>query len=230
MRSSFWSYAATITITSLGGFLPSIYLPTYAADLGLSRSTGTLLIILMNGKRPATASNGTADMWALSCQHFRTSRSRLAQRPDASQSRRSPLMLWRSCVNLHPLRIRYKRACPRTLCDILGIDSTRLLEPLDPHHLSSRSGRPYSASHHLRDILHAQRNRKSRQWADLKQAARQLRVRPRSIRVWSRKLRISDHVYRGSESYRMRDGCHVSKAKAGNMKALDNHSWNIVQQ
>lgn len=30
-RSSFWSYGATITITSLGGFLPTIYVPTYAA-------------------------------------------------------------------------------------------------------------------------------------------------------------------------------------------------------
>lgn len=47
-RSAFWSYGATIAVTSLGGFLPTIYLPTYATDLGLSKNTGTLLLILMN--------------------------------------------------------------------------------------------------------------------------------------------------------------------------------------
>ena len=47
-RSSFWAFGATITITSLGAFLPSIYLPTYAKDLGYSNNVGTVLIVVMN--------------------------------------------------------------------------------------------------------------------------------------------------------------------------------------
>lgn len=46
-RNTFWLFTATIALTSLGNFLPSIYLPSYAADLGLSTSSGTLLVSIM---------------------------------------------------------------------------------------------------------------------------------------------------------------------------------------
>ncbi|PMD43600.1 MFS monocarboxylate transporter [Hyaloscypha variabilis F] len=46
---SFWLLQAGVVIESLGYFLPSIYLPTFAAHLGLSPSTGSLLVALLNG-------------------------------------------------------------------------------------------------------------------------------------------------------------------------------------
>ena len=36
---------------SLGGFLPAIYIPTYAVDIGLSRNMGTILVVIMNRER-----------------------------------------------------------------------------------------------------------------------------------------------------------------------------------
>lgn len=47
--STFWFLQAGLIIESLGYFLPSIYLPTFAAHLGLSPSTGSLLVALLNG-------------------------------------------------------------------------------------------------------------------------------------------------------------------------------------
>jgi MFS family permease len=38
-----------VVVESLGYFLPSIYLPTFAAHLGLSPATGSLLVALLNG-------------------------------------------------------------------------------------------------------------------------------------------------------------------------------------
>jgi predicted MFS family arabinose efflux permease len=46
-RNTFWWFAATILLTSLGNFLPSVYLPSFAADIGLSSNTGTLLVSIM---------------------------------------------------------------------------------------------------------------------------------------------------------------------------------------
>lgn len=46
--SSFWAFTGAITLTSLGNFLPSIYLPSFATDIGLSTSESTLLIVIMN--------------------------------------------------------------------------------------------------------------------------------------------------------------------------------------
>jgi len=46
---SFWLLQAGVVIESLGYFLPSIYLPTFASHLGLSPSTGSLLVALLNG-------------------------------------------------------------------------------------------------------------------------------------------------------------------------------------
>ena len=49
-RSPFYAFAATVSATSLGVFLPGIYLPTYGLDIGLSQSTGTILLVVMNSK------------------------------------------------------------------------------------------------------------------------------------------------------------------------------------
>lgn len=46
-RNAFWWFCATILSTSLGNFLPSLYLPSYAAELGLSDNKGTLLVAVM---------------------------------------------------------------------------------------------------------------------------------------------------------------------------------------
>jgi MFS family permease len=46
---SFWFLQAGVVVESLGYFLPSIYLPTFAAHLGLSPATGSLLVALLNG-------------------------------------------------------------------------------------------------------------------------------------------------------------------------------------
>lgn len=45
---SFWLFQACLIIESLGYFLPSIYLPTFAQSLGLSPSIGSMLIALLN--------------------------------------------------------------------------------------------------------------------------------------------------------------------------------------
>lgn len=47
--STFWVLHLSLVIESLGYFLPSIYLPTFAAHLGLSPATGSLLVALLNG-------------------------------------------------------------------------------------------------------------------------------------------------------------------------------------
>jgi predicted MFS family arabinose efflux permease len=46
---SFWLLQVGVVVESLGYFLPSIYLPTFAAHLGLSPATGSLLVALLNG-------------------------------------------------------------------------------------------------------------------------------------------------------------------------------------
>lgn len=46
-RNTFYAFVLSILFTSLGNFLPSIYLPSYATDLGLSQSNGTLLVVMM---------------------------------------------------------------------------------------------------------------------------------------------------------------------------------------
>ena len=45
--SPFWAFTGAVLLTSLGNFIPSIYLPSYAVDLGLSTSNGTLLVSMM---------------------------------------------------------------------------------------------------------------------------------------------------------------------------------------
>lgn len=46
--STFWLLQIGLIVESLGYFIPSIYLPTFARSLGLSRSIGTLLVALVN--------------------------------------------------------------------------------------------------------------------------------------------------------------------------------------
>jgi len=46
--SGFWLLQMGLIIESLGYFIPSIYLPTFASSLGLSPSIGTLLVALLN--------------------------------------------------------------------------------------------------------------------------------------------------------------------------------------
>lgn len=45
--SPFWAFTGAMLLTSLGNFVPSIYLPSYAVDLGLSTLSGTLLVSMM---------------------------------------------------------------------------------------------------------------------------------------------------------------------------------------
>ena len=47
--STFWLLQTGLAVESLGYFVPSIYLPTFARSLGLSSSIGTLLLGLING-------------------------------------------------------------------------------------------------------------------------------------------------------------------------------------
>lgn len=46
---SFWLLQAGLIIESLGYFLPSVYLPTFARSLNLSPAIGSLLVALLNG-------------------------------------------------------------------------------------------------------------------------------------------------------------------------------------
>jgi MFS family permease len=46
--SAFWFFIVGTIIESLGYFIPSLYLPTYARSLGLNPSIGTLLIAVVN--------------------------------------------------------------------------------------------------------------------------------------------------------------------------------------
>ena len=47
--STFWLLEIGLIAESLGYFIPSIYLPSFARSLGLSSSIGTLLVALLNG-------------------------------------------------------------------------------------------------------------------------------------------------------------------------------------
>ena len=46
--SAFWLLLVGLTMESMGYFIPSIYLPTFASSLGLSPSIGTMLVALVN--------------------------------------------------------------------------------------------------------------------------------------------------------------------------------------
>lgn len=46
--SAFWAFSGVVALTSSGGFLPSIYIPVFARDIGLGPQAGTLLVSLIN--------------------------------------------------------------------------------------------------------------------------------------------------------------------------------------
>lgn len=48
-KSPFWAFLACIFAISLGAFVPSVWIPTYAQDVG-AKPGGTSLIAIMNGK------------------------------------------------------------------------------------------------------------------------------------------------------------------------------------
>lgn len=49
-ESSFWAFAVCITTVSFGSFLPSIFIPSYARNIGLSQTSGTLVVVISNGE------------------------------------------------------------------------------------------------------------------------------------------------------------------------------------
>ncbi|KAJ9113108.1 hypothetical protein QFC20_001996 [Naganishia adeliensis] len=50
-RNTFYAFGGSILLTSLGNFLPTVWIPTYATDLGIKHPDGTTLLAIMNGKR-----------------------------------------------------------------------------------------------------------------------------------------------------------------------------------
>ncbi|CDZ98726.1 Monocarboxylate transporter [Phaffia rhodozyma] len=63
---AFWMFTAANTLQGLGIFIPSIYIPTFASDLGLTTNSGTLCLSLMN----AAACFGTILLGWLSDKHL----------------------------------------------------------------------------------------------------------------------------------------------------------------
>ncbi|KAK3191194.1 hypothetical protein K4F52_002782 [Lecanicillium sp. MT-2017a] len=47
-RSLFWAFSASILIQGIGFFFPSVFLPSYAAEVGISPTNGALLLSLMS--------------------------------------------------------------------------------------------------------------------------------------------------------------------------------------
>ncbi|KAI5477335.1 hypothetical protein MNV49_006477 [Pseudohyphozyma bogoriensis] len=47
-RSTLWAFSGAIMFSSLGNFIPSVWLPTYALDVSLTENDGTLLVSVMN--------------------------------------------------------------------------------------------------------------------------------------------------------------------------------------
>ena len=47
-KPGFWIYAVATAAQSLGFYLPSLYLPSYAATVGMTARTGALLVALLN--------------------------------------------------------------------------------------------------------------------------------------------------------------------------------------
>lgn len=61
-RNTFWAFICANLFLSLGTFIPTIYLPSYAADLGLSKTFGTLLVSMMNGQSVDVFSHQNASL------------------------------------------------------------------------------------------------------------------------------------------------------------------------
>lgn len=48
-HTPFYAFTGAILLTSLSNFVPSVWIPSFAADLNLSRETGTILVAVMSG-------------------------------------------------------------------------------------------------------------------------------------------------------------------------------------
>jgi MFS family permease len=46
-KAAFWVYCSSTLIQGLGFFFPAVYLPSYAADIGLSSTQGALILAVM---------------------------------------------------------------------------------------------------------------------------------------------------------------------------------------
>lgn len=102
-RSTFYAFSGAIFFTSLGNFIPSLWLPSFAADLNLSTSDGTLLVAIMNGectcdvplfKRPTDFRTIFS-----SCVSTRSHSPRMALRPTPNKICRDLFVPWvRSCL------------------------------------------------------------------------------------------------------------------------------------
>jgi hypothetical protein len=49
-KSAFYAFLVGGAVFSLGVTLPGIYMPSYAVDLGLSKTVGSALVTVMNGE------------------------------------------------------------------------------------------------------------------------------------------------------------------------------------
>ncbi|KAG7528275.1 hypothetical protein FFLO_06279 [Filobasidium floriforme] len=47
-RTTFYAFVGNILLSSLSNFLPAVYIPSYASDLGISKPNGTILLAIMN--------------------------------------------------------------------------------------------------------------------------------------------------------------------------------------
>jgi hypothetical protein len=95
-RSSFWAFGACILASSCGNFLPSVFLPQYAHEIG-SKPDGTSLIAIMNGASRAMppcpiAQRTDAFRHRASFERSRPFAARLADRPDSAPNRRPRLV------------------------------------------------------------------------------------------------------------------------------------------
>ncbi|KAJ9122473.1 hypothetical protein QFC22_001900 [Naganishia vaughanmartiniae] len=47
-RNTFYAFGGSILLSSLGNFLPTVWIPTFAADLGVDKPDGTTLLAILN--------------------------------------------------------------------------------------------------------------------------------------------------------------------------------------
>ena len=60
-KQTFYAFCGCILLTSFGNFLPAVYLPSYARDIGLSDDKGTLLVAMMKYVLKANSEESLTD-------------------------------------------------------------------------------------------------------------------------------------------------------------------------
>jgi len=132
-RNTFYAFVLSILFTSLGNFLPSIYLPSYAADLGLSQSNGTLLVVMMKCVSSHPPTKGYyPDIYFLQCVlNSRLACARPPQRQMASSRSALHIMHWCSPELSAVMGLRYKLECACGVCPAVWILRTRVSRSLD---------------------------------------------------------------------------------------------------